>query len=48
MGCDKMKSKKILYFNQYINKIDKDEKQRKELITLIKKIANNMTKESVL
>ncbi|CAH2215275.1 hypothetical protein [Tepidibacter aestuarii] len=43
-----MKNKKILYFNQYINRVDKDEKQRKELMNLIKKIANNLTKESAL
>ncbi|WP_278281509.1 hypothetical protein [Tepidibacter mesophilus] len=43
-----MKNKKILYFNQYMHKIDKDEKQRKELVNLIKKIANNLSKENAL
>ncbi|MCT4509011.1 MAG: hypothetical protein N4A48_09670 [Tepidibacter sp.] len=43
-----MENKKILYFDQYIDRIDKDEKQRKELMDLIKKIANNLTKESAL
>ncbi|SHH56212.1 hypothetical protein [Tepidibacter thalassicus] len=43
-----MNNKKILYFNNYISKINKDEIQRKELMDLIKKVVNSIRKEKVL